>query len=57
MRLENAKDRAQFFADKEGKTHLVLNLNRYSPRYVVREGEPRGTDDEVFVATPKKKEV
>lgn len=56
MRLEAAKARAQHFADKEGKTHLVLNLNRFSPLYVVKEGEPRGSDDEVFVATPSQKE-
>ena len=55
--LEHAKRMAQQAADREGKAHCVMNLNRYSPLYVVREHLPTRpmTDAIVFIATPADK--
>ena len=53
MTLEQAKQNAQRAADRSGKVHSVINLNPYSPMYVIREGARDHAFDVPFVAYPK----
>lgn len=39
--LNKVKDRAQLAADLEKKPMAVLNLNQYSPLYVIRDWDER----------------
>jgi hypothetical protein len=48
--LDKAKTMAQREADKTHRTMLVLNLNPFSPLYVVREWSQRARDSTDFVA-------
>ncbi len=52
--LERVKLMAQREANRDGKPMVVMNLNRYSPLYVVREHLPTRpmSDAIVFVAYP-----
>jgi hypothetical protein len=48
--LDKAKAMAQREADKSRRTMLVLNINPFSPLYVVREWSQRTRDSRDFVA-------
>jgi hypothetical protein len=52
--LEQSKLMAQRSANQQNKPMAVINLNRYSPLYVVREHLPTHpmTDAVVFIAHP-----
>lgn len=52
--LDKIKLLAQRDANREGKAMVVINLNRYSPLYVVREHLPTRpmSDAVVFIAHP-----
>jgi hypothetical protein len=54
--LAKAKELAQRTANREDRTMLVLNLNQFSPLYVVRDFDERLLFSErlVFVAEPMK---
>ena len=61
MNLETAKRKAQAAADNEGKRIAVINLNPFSPLYVLRfvpdsmPGEDLKKDRDIaFLAHPKK---
>lgn len=55
--LERAKELAQRTADRAGKPMAVLNLNRFSPLYVVREHSPQSVAlVPVYVAQPAAKD-
>jgi hypothetical protein len=47
--LDKIKTMAQREADKSRRTMLVLNLNPFSPLYVVREWSQRARDSRDFV--------
>ena len=47
--LQKAIDTAQRDADREHRTMLVLNLNQYSPMYVVREWSQKARNSHEFV--------
>ncbi len=49
-RLQSAKELAQRYANRERKPFIVLNLNPYSPLYVVRDYDDRLLDSKGFVA-------
>jgi hypothetical protein len=49
-KLDAAKVLAQREADKTHRTMLVLNLNPFSPLYVVREWSQKARDSKEFVA-------
>jgi hypothetical protein len=50
MTKQQIMELAQREADREHRTMLVLNLNPYSPLYVVREWSQRARDSREFVA-------
>jgi len=47
--LEAIRRKAQADADREGRAVVILNLNRFSPLYVVREDWPGADADRAFV--------
>jgi hypothetical protein len=52
--LERVTRQAQETADREGRPMIVINLNRYSPLYVIRDADSKG-DPSRIVATVQPK--
>lgn len=48
-KLEQVKGRAQFAANLEQKPMAVLNLNQFSPLYVIRDWDDRMADSRQLV--------
>lgn len=47
--LEAIRRKAQAAADREGRAVVILNLNRFSPLYVVRSAWHGAESDSAFV--------